>query len=1565
MIGKNDKNVTSKTYNSLSSFGKSLIIENNEKNNEIKIGKMHLIYNDIEEFRLNFPLIYNFENKCLEYLSKLSNYHNVILNGMIDEFILFYGKYYNFDIINIFNIIYDCTYIPFQIIKNSNNTKDDIKNNLNIFFEKKQNKIKNFYDFILISSDFLTIDYKKNFKKISQKIYEYFKKIKNNVLKGIDVINDVEETKFYKEKKNAINKIHSINDDSNIVGNISDISEKIKENKKNKINYLGLDNYDNYFSNEISDIIKNTELLNDYIGNNLNELISYLLNKDNDIRNEILNIFKNININIENYNIIHDTPNDTNYDTFEYLFNENKKINEIINIFLKKIKMHEFSNENEYNLNKLVFKKLLILKLTVILLCIRISNINNSDININNTKLFKIIHSDLVKQTFSQNYKDNFNNCYIENEHEYNLSKCYLDGCDIFHDVESISLYSNKLKDIVHDDNHNNSNFNNLLDSLCNQANIKKIRHEYIDNFIKKIIVKNCNSIGFSIISNEINFMSDEEAYVILFDNIYEINLTINKKSNKMLLKKNSATTTLSLKTFDKINKFFYKESGKNINIELLTNFYNKLNSVKQSEFKKKCMENKNSIAESLFEKCFNSNINFKNHEEIEENYDVHIEMNPISLLDACGKEYSNYNDDDINYEIFKNVYGKYDYHVISYFIDEDNIHVIFIFDNSASSTPYTSYILKNNIQITSSNSLKKNNLNEYTQYNLNPNNLLATFCIKGSIPINFLISKSNEIGLTNNLKLPRTGTGSKASFIDFKDKYFNNIKNKISSDFINKINNNGYWFKNNINNGEKQLLLFGNKTIGDLIFSKYENLYCLSTIDSLVADSVLYNFLSGNSEHLASVWRRKGTWKYTPGLYSRNPEIITKNILVQIICVLSYTNFYIKFNKNDDNNNINENDNNNNELKIIKNINEYILNNIIGNKFEEYTNNKIYINNEIKINRITNMLMYIYYIYNNNLNFNNDTLKNSNQSSNKSMHSSELVKNDEYMMNIDNDVLSINFENIYEDIYYNLFLREIEYKINNDIEEYKNNLIKCFEENYENRISFFKSLSELKRINNILYINSVAFYHSNKCDYILSNITSKAIKDYVLNEEEQKNNESFREFKKYYETILSILNSNPGRCDKSSLNILKFSTEDKIIKNTVVKYCFQTSKKNKINYIVKDKLLKIFDLEINIPINKLLKNANNEYNDKKYVAKLYVNENFVKLGKSNDENVACIMNSYDYEYYDENRLKPPIEPKFYVEDTSGNIYINNNNSILKLTNDLISLNEPIYDKNNDDKLFNLPYESELFEEKNPNDFYGNNYIKLIEKSLNSNKIELLIYRKQHYRLNFINKLKDECEHSRTLNNLETLDYPSFGCNLYESVKNNLKFIISYKNKQNERETRGGTIYVYLLTIPNTLGNLLELLEHEFIVLQNKNLYLVLVKIIIQVREEFSKFIYDENKLNKTISELFFNNEELKKLIIHLFKNNFPSTSEITNIDDINNFTNHVENIYITQNEYNYEYVGNVDDQNEDSNLKYFERYEKYAIEECNRKKNEIKMPIVRTPTIKTKKYIKINNNHI
>jgi len=137
-------NMISKTYNSLSSFKKSLIMENYEKNNGIKIGKMHLIYNDIEEFRLNFPLIHGFDTKCLEYLSKLSNYDIIILHEMIDKFILFYGKYSNFDIINIFNIIYECTYIPFEIIKKSDDTKNDIKNNLNIFFKKKKKNLKNF-----------------------------------------------------------------------------------------------------------------------------------------------------------------------------------------------------------------------------------------------------------------------------------------------------------------------------------------------------------------------------------------------------------------------------------------------------------------------------------------------------------------------------------------------------------------------------------------------------------------------------------------------------------------------------------------------------------------------------------------------------------------------------------------------------------------------------------------------------------------------------------------------------------------------------------------------------------------------------------------------------------------------------------------------------------------------------------------------------------------------------------------------------------------------------------------------------------------------------------------------------------------------------------------------------------------------------------------------------------------------------------------------------------------------------------------------------------------------------
>lgn len=275
-------------------------------------------------------------------------------------------------------------------------------------------------------------------------------------------------------------------------------------------------------------------------------------------------------------------------------------------------------------------------------------------------------------------------------------------------------------------------------------------------------------------------------------------------------------------------------------------------------------------------------------------------------------------------------------------------------------------------------------------------------------------------------------------------------INNKLIQTILGNLNPNGYYFNPENNWKENQLILFGNKTVGDLMFScdNYKDrIKSLLTIDSFIKSSVLYNYLSGNSKALQSVWRRmknKG-WTYSKGIFETSASEVVKQVLKNVASILGFIKYYPVFEEN--------------KTVKVNNIHNLstLRNNILNDMFE--LNGKhinIDILNYLHFNRIHNCLNYIKIL--------------SSEKSREKINTS---------INLNMSTIA----NMYNGLSYALLYHEIIYKYDM-IKKYIEKLSSM--KNLKNQY-LIDSIKQLDKLSNIFYLNSISYYENNK-----SNIEEK-----------------------------------------------------------------------------------------------------------------------------------------------------------------------------------------------------------------------------------------------------------------------------------------------------------------------------------------------------------------------------------------------------------------------------------------------------------------------------------------
>jgi hypothetical protein len=597
--------------------------------------------------------------------------------------------------------------------------------------------------------------------------------------------------------------------------------------------------------------------------------------------------------------------------------------------------------------------------------------------------LVKHIPEDKTPQTLKSEYNDNLN--------DFLKYKCYLDGADIMHDVLYKNVYYNKLQEIIISFDFNNE-FNNACNVSSSSVKCNNYKLKYFKNYKILELKKNTDQYANVILPNFNastigNIVTQELGFVYYCKEIVNIIQNTGADINSL--------------------KFTYRESGRGLYFKKLVKYYQSLNILKKDEFKKLCGSNCKQFIEDNLELKLSSEINFE------------INTEPISSFDACKQTIRDKT--IINDTVFYHVYGFYNYHVRSYYYQTKPIQIVVVID--------------------------KNNL------------IKAIFLFSGDLSINFLLEMNNIIFSDHKIEYSRTkGKVQKSSFIIFSlTDLYDNVIDKLTG-FIQQIisendeisyshtnyNDNlreGYIF-HSTNVAEKQLLLLGNKTIGDLIFSSdiyKDKIYSISTLDTFVWSSVLYNYLRGNSNILQSVWEKNGNgWKYYEGIFNISKESISKYVIVQASTILAFINYYIQlFYPNDD------------LLDKLKNIKINILKYIFN--FDKST--ILNMNNmspNIDIIRIKNCMTYI-------LNFNN------------------FKSHFKYDINT----------NTYNRLFWNLLTTEFKHKYEFLLRDYLKNILEIYylphsDINLEYLEYLINKLRSIPKFSSKFYINTTAIYKNN-----------------------------------------------------------------------------------------------------------------------------------------------------------------------------------------------------------------------------------------------------------------------------------------------------------------------------------------------------------------------------------------------------------------------------------------------------------------------------------------------------
>lgn len=315
---------------------------------------------------------------------------------------------------------------------------------------------------------------------------------------------------------------------------------------------------------------------------------------------------------------------------------------------------------------------------------------------------------------------------------------------------------------------------------------------------------------------------------------------------------------------------FVYKESGRELLIQSVRDFYKSLDAEKQEQFIVDCIEYCD-VEDSTIIIRVKELITGTNTAE-----SLQVELFPITSFDGCGT--TNIMTPAVaRPAIFDYVFGKYTY----------TVYTIRPARAKTEATGHFSYTFWHLVIVTNTGG---------------GDVPVAMFGFAGNITINMLLKKLN-------IPPNRSGEGGKGMLMSIKliaeelDKQNISLNQSIKDVINNKLGTDvsitTYYINDNPtktntfdpNDPNTQLLLLGNKTIGDLIYTTYNNdknntVYAVSTVDSLIANSAMYNFLCGNTPILPSVWMQSGGkgWKFTPGLFVEDNNQKASIMSVQIL---------------------------------------------------------------------------------------------------------------------------------------------------------------------------------------------------------------------------------------------------------------------------------------------------------------------------------------------------------------------------------------------------------------------------------------------------------------------------------------------------------------------------------------------------------------------------------------------------------------------------------------------------------------------------------------------------------
>lgn len=402
--------------------------------------------------------------------------------------------------------------------------------------------------------------------------------------------------------------------------------------------------------------------------------------------------------------------------------------------------------------------------------------------------------------------------------------------------------------------------------------------------------------------------------------NIYKKNnVALPDLSDRVLTKMQTHAYFYKFLVGNSTGEWLYKESGRRPDLFTFYDYYYKLNEEDKETFTNICMNYANENPDntkfdeiisyilgnknSKDKKNNNQNDKSKDKKDINQNDNsIYVPLWCISGFDGGGNVM---NGASPSFVVFEHVYGIYKYSVFSNWIQP----------SAKTDTNEIGHLV---IVTHQDNSAQKN--------------ILAVFCFVGKVTLNSLIDYANKTW--NGLCIPRRGGGEdegggkvitwkenigqfiqtyQISPLQFEktnvvDSVWMNTLHAQLSNTVNIINATTHYFEERLLPDTMQLLFFLNKTIGDKIFSVYPSkLKVITTVDSLVPQSVLLHGLSGKIDCIQEVWRkgRGGNTTVSPGVFGVDYNIIATSVLYKMVCygfVCKYVTGIRGFTKSGDN---------------------------------------------------------------------------------------------------------------------------------------------------------------------------------------------------------------------------------------------------------------------------------------------------------------------------------------------------------------------------------------------------------------------------------------------------------------------------------------------------------------------------------------------------------------------------------------------------------------------------------------------------------------------------------------